>query len=161
MSLIIPVFNYSEEITNSLDQVSDFLIKSEINSEVIIVNDGSTDNTSKVINEYINSTKLKFSLIDLKNNQGKGAAVMEGFLKSSGKYKIFIDCDLAYPPSEVLKIYRALIDGADIAVANRRLKDSICEIPTELIPIVNKRERSGKFLNKNFCCPQIKQSTDV
>ena len=59
MSLIIPVFNYSEKIINSLDQVSDFLIKSEINSEVIIVNDGSTDNSSEVINKYITSTKAQ------------------------------------------------------------------------------------------------------
>ena len=147
LSLIIPVYNYQDRITKNLNLIIEFLLGLKFNVEIIIVNDGSIDNTKEVIEEFLKSTKINIKLINLEKNEGKGAAVMSGFNNASGNYKIFTDCDLAYPLSEVKKIFNALKNGAEIAIANRRIPGSICELNTELIPMVNNREKSGRFLN--------------
>ena len=161
LSLIIPVYNYQDRITKNLNLIIEFLLDLKINVEIIIVNDGSIDNTKEVIEEFLKSTKINVKLINLEKNEGKGAAVMSGFNNASGNYKIFTDCDLAYPLSEVKKIFDALKNGADIAIANRRVPGSICELNTELIPMVNNREKSGRFLNKIIRFFKLSSVTDT
>ena len=161
LSLIIPVYNYQAKITSSLDLLVNFLTNLYVEVELIIVNDGSDDNTRVIIEDYLKSIKINAKLINLEKNLGKGAAVMSGFNNSVGKFKIFTDCDLAYPVSEVKKIYEALTKGADIAIANRRMPDSICELNTQLIPMVNKREKSGRLLNKIIRFLNLTKVTDT
>ena len=161
LSLIIPVYNYQDRITKNLNLIIEFLLDLKINVEIIIVNDGSIDNTKEVIEEFLKSTKINVKLINLEKNEGKGAAVMSGLSNAVGNYRIFIDCDLAYPLTEVKKIFNALKNGADIAIANRRVLGSICELNTELFSVVYSRELSGRVLNKMIRILNLTKVTDT
>ena len=101
VSIIVPTFNESKTIIKILKEV-DTQRNQETTFEVIVVNDGSTDNTHKLITQNI---QLVDKYICLESNSGKGAAVKEGLLQASGDYIFFQDADLEYSPSDYNKFF--------------------------------------------------------
>lgn len=148
LSIIIPVFNCDQWITSKIDELVKLLKEIE-KSEIIFVDDCSKDNTVEVITNYILNIE-NVRLIKLNVNQGKGSAVMRGLNESNADYRIFTDCDLAYPISEIRKVYEKLSSSNHIGmvIANRRDPKSICELNPKYFKHVYKRERSGAILNK-------------
>ena len=148
LSIIVPVYNCETWILTKIKELVGLLeeIKS---SEIIFVDDCSSDNTVNVINNYIGDIE-NVKLMQLNVNQGKGAAVMMGLNESNAKYRIFTDCDLAYPLSEIKKVYEKLCSNQNIGmvIANRRDQNSICELNPRYFKHVHSRERSGAILNK-------------
>lgn len=119
LSVVIPSFNEKENIKKGvLNQVSDFLSKQKYSYEVIIVDDGSTDGTVDLVQEFIAGNK-NFRLI--KNTHGgKAIAVMTGLLQSKGEVGLFIDMDQATPISEVKKVMPYFDKGFDIVIGSRQ-----------------------------------------
>ena len=98
ISIIMPVFNEEKTIKKILEKLNE--IRNKIDLEIIVVNDGSTDDSAKIIDQNPNYfDKVKH----LKKNQGKGKAVIEGLKISSMEYVFFQDADLEYNPKDLNK----------------------------------------------------------
>lgn len=136
LSVIIPVFNEEKRIKNIINIIA-FLKKQQYKWEVIIVNDGSSDKTIDMLKFLKN--KLKFKLISLPENQGKGAAIKMGMLTASGKYRLFLDVDLSTPIEEFDKL-KPQLKKFDIVIGSRKMKGSSVIIRQSFI-----RESLGKL----------------
>ena len=120
VSIIIPTFNESKTIIKILKEVN-AQRNQETTFEVIVVNDGSTDHTHKLITENI---QLVDKYICLETNSGKGAAVKEGLLQASGDYILFPDADLEYSPSDYNKFFNLVNNNSPDIVMGSRLSGS-------------------------------------
>jgi len=123
LTLVIPAFNGAERLCANLRQVCEFLSAQPYRSELIIVDDGSDDDAARVMASFASSHPA-VTLIRNVENRGKGVSVSRGMLAGRGRYRVFTDADLAYPPTELNKILRDLEAGADVAIACRVLPDS-------------------------------------
>ena len=119
ISLIIPCYNEEVNIQKGvLDKIGNYTQNDERFSEVIIVDDGSSDSSKNVIkNKYLN-TFPKFKLVE-NLHQGKAFAVLTGIKQAEGDYVIFSDIDLATPIDEVEKLIAKIKDGGQIIIGSR------------------------------------------
>lgn len=104
ISILIPSFNEEKTILNVLNRISK-TIDPSINYEVIVINDGSTDNTLKLLEQNKN---LYNQLITYERNYGKGNAIKKGLEVSKGKYIFFQDADLEYDPIDINKFTKLI-----------------------------------------------------
>lgn len=111
ISLIIPAYNEAKRIGSVLSKIPDFI------DEIIVVDDGSKDNTSEVAKNW------GAKVIRLKQNQGKGAAMKAGINKASGDIIVFMDADGQHNPKEIKKLIIPIInDEADFVIGSRLIK---------------------------------------
>ncbi len=103
LSIIIPVFNEEKIIAEYLPRVFGLSLKKEI----IIIDDGSTDGTLKVLKDL--KLKYEFKLIGQTYNQGKGAAIKRGLSEVTGDYFIVCDADAEYDPEDIIFLYNKII----------------------------------------------------
>ncbi len=129
ISIVIPVFNEERRIAEGLRRVTAFLSLKKYPAEIIISDDGSTDKTSEVVGAFI-AAHPEVSIQHLKapHNRGKGAVVRDGMAHARGQYLLLTDADLSSPIKEVDKLFRALENGADIAVGSRALRAPGCDV---------------------------------
>ena len=104
ISILIPSFNEGKTILNVLNRISK-TIDLSINYEVVVINDGSTDNTLELLEQNKN---LYNQLVTYEKNYGKGNAVKKGLEVSKGKYIIFQDADLEYDPIDINKFIKLI-----------------------------------------------------
>lgn len=120
LSIIIPVYNEEECIAECIKEVKN--VFKDDDTEIIVVNDGSNDNSHKIISDII----LKYPAIKYvryKNNCGYSHAIREGFKNATKEYITFIDADLQYHPKELIKIYNfALINNHMFVIGEPRNK---------------------------------------
>lgn len=100
LSIVIPAYNESDRLKTTLPKILAFFKDKRYSKEIIFVNDGSTDATSKTIQSFRKSSKL-IKLINHPTNQGKGASVRTGVLASLGDWVLFMDADLSTPLKEL------------------------------------------------------------
>ena len=113
ISIIIPVFNEGESIGYLLDEVLNVMQNNNLNFELIVINDGSYDNTSNVLDEL--TLKIKeLSIISLRKNYGQTAAMAAGFDNSNGEILITLDGDLQNDPNDIPKLISYINDGYDL-----------------------------------------------
>ena len=113
ISIIIPVFNESESIGYLLDEVLNVMQNNKLNCELIVVNDGSNDNTSTVLDEL--TIKIKeLSVISLRKNYGQTAAMAAGFDNTKGEIVITLDGDLQNDPNDIPKLISHINEGYDL-----------------------------------------------
>jgi glycosyltransferase involved in cell wall biosynthesis len=119
LSIIIPVYNEENNVFNLLNQVV-YDIRSNINYQIIVINDGSQDQSLNKINEFIKSCKKPIELINNKNNLGKSASVIKGILASNSHYSVIQDADMEYSPIDINYLYQELSEkNYDVALGNR------------------------------------------
>lgn len=118
-SVIIPSYNEEDNLKNGvLQQVDDYLSKQKYRYEVIIVDDGSQDQSIKLIEEFIENKK-NYRLIR-NNHGGKAIAVMTGMIESQGEVALFTDMDQATPLKEIEKLMPRFEEGYDIVFGSRK-----------------------------------------
>ena len=118
LSVVIPTYNESANLKRGvLNEVANYLNGAKIDYEVIVVDDGSSDNSAALIKKFI-SRNQKFKLIQNKHG-GKAIAVMTGMLAGEGKIILFTDMDQATPITQVEKFMPQFDGGADIVIGSR------------------------------------------
>lgn len=121
LSVIIPAYNESKNLkSGALKEVSSYLRQQKYSYEVLIVDDGSTDNTRELVKKEIENYP-HFKLIENPHG-GKAVTVMSGLLKSTGEIGLFTDMDQATPISEVEKFFPKFESGSDIVIGSRRAR---------------------------------------
>lgn len=128
ISIVIPVYNEAGCLETNISVMEDYLKSVKMIYELILVDDGSTDST-KVICRSIANRNQSVRLISYPLNRGKGHAVKTGILSANGRYRIFIDADLAVPVEFVSKCVQQLKEGADVVIGSRHLPESILKVP--------------------------------
>jgi dolichyl-phosphate beta-glucosyltransferase len=122
-SLVIPAFNEAERIGKSLRDCLDYLEATSPNSELIVVNDGSTDATSQTVREvFASPSPIATRLLQHFPNRGKGAAVREGLLTATKPIGLFSDADFSTPIEDAPKLIEPIAnDELDVAFGSRAL----------------------------------------
>jgi len=121
LSIIIPAFNEELLIESTVESIFEFLEKNFVDSEIIIVNDGSTDNTKSIIENLIakNNGKINLKLVNSKRNRGKGYSIRQGMIQSTGEVRVFMDADLPFSLVVIKKIFKRIMNGSDIVIGDR------------------------------------------
>lgn len=133
LSLIIPVYNEEARIPKNIGEIFSFLKTFTLNTEVIFVNDGSTDDTLEILKDR--QKEFDFKIESYEENQGKGYAIRQGVFSITGDWMAFFDIDLATPIAELKKLPELFGEGDKIIIGNRNLSGSLIkrkESPTRV-----------------------------
>lgn len=123
-SIIIPAYNEGQRITATLDKLLAYITEQHWVAEVVVVNDGSRDNTEAIVREYTR-THSAVRLIENPGNRGKGYSVRNGMTHARGDLLLFSDADLSSPIYEAQKLFAAIAGGADVAIGSRWLRPDL------------------------------------
>lgn len=138
LSVIIPVYNEEQRIAVSLKHILQFLKAQRYASEVLIVDDGSSDHTVEVVNSITHGAN-QVRILQHGKNLGKGGAVRTGMLEARGKYVFFTDADLSVPFDSIDPFLAKLEAGFDLAIGTRGKNREIVEVRQPIY-----REAMGK-----------------
>jgi dolichyl-phosphate beta-glucosyltransferase len=116
LSVVIPVYNESHRIENTLSVLTDYLSTFYPDYEVLVANDGSKDDTVKIVRDF---ERRNVRLLDNGVNHGKGYVVRQGMLEATGDYILFMDADMATPIDQLPLFIKALDAGANFAYGIR------------------------------------------
>jgi glycosyltransferase involved in cell wall biosynthesis len=120
-SIVIPAYNESARLGATLEKVLAYVREQGWDAEVIVVNDGSSDDTAEIVRAFAQKSPI-LRLVENPGNRGKGFSVRNGILNSRGDIVLFSDADLSSPIEEMPKLLLPLSAGADIAIGSRWLR---------------------------------------
>lgn len=146
LSFLIPAYNESARLGATLGQVLAYLRAQPFDSELLVIDDGSTDNTVAVAQEYFatHQGRVATQVLSYTPNRGKGYAVRQGLLAARGAVAIFSDADLSTPIQEVPLVLEPILSGSyDVVFGSRALDNSLIGQHQPWL-----REQSGRFFNR-------------
>ena len=130
ISILIPAFNEEDKIIPTIKETLNTFEKIGYEYEIVIIDDGSIDNTYNKVQENLNIFKGRVKIERYKSNIGKGFATKYGFKFVSGDYVLFLDADLDLHPSQITSFLKSMDDyKADVVMGSKRHKDSIVDYP--------------------------------
>ena len=142
-SIVIPCFNEEGRVSETLRVTIEYLAANAPESELIVVNDGSTDATGTIARKILSETRIATRLLEIFPNRGKGAAVRTGLLAAREPIGLFSDADLSTPIEETPKLIEPIVNGeVDIAFGSRALDRSLIGIHQPW-----RREQGGRVFN--------------
>ena len=144
LSIVIPAYNEAVRLGNTLLAVVDYLRKSWPDAEVIVVDDGSADDTAGIARSiFSDAGSLRTSVISYKSNLGKGRAVRLGLLAARGDVALFSDADLSTPITEAPKLVEPIMSGEyDVTFGSRALDRKLIGVHQPW-----RREQGGRVFN--------------
>jgi len=128
LSIVIPLYNEAVCLSANVARISSYLRTLAINWEIILVNDGSRDHTA-CIGRQISEGDSQIHLKSYPGNRGKGYAVKTGMLAAKGRFRIFMDADLAVPPEFTGDFLAKLRGGAPVVIGSRHRSGACFKIP--------------------------------
>lgn len=123
LSIIVPAYNEEQRLPETLPQVLAFAVAQDYPVEVLVVDNGSTDRTAKIVQQMTAGHPI-LSLLH-QPVRGKGAAVCKGMLEGRGEYLFMCDADLAMPVEEINKFLPPALSGYDVAIASREAPGAV------------------------------------
>src|SRR5947207_5896865 len=142
-SIVIPAFNEESRIAKTLRLTFDYLCNVSSESELIVVNDGSTDATATITRDVFSEAKIATRLLEDFPNRGKGAAVRSGLLAAQRPIGLFSDADLSTPLEETPKLIEPIANSeVDIAFGSRALDRRLIGVHQPW-----RREQAGRVFN--------------
>jgi glycosyltransferase involved in cell wall biosynthesis len=122
LSIIIPVYNEQNLVCELLRKVVALNLGDQISKEIIVVDDGSSDNTHEVLTDFIKNCPIPgIQLLAHEQNRGKGAAVRTGFAAARGDILIIQDADLEYDPNDINDVLAPILNGETRVVYGSRI----------------------------------------
>ena len=140
-SIIIPAYNEGARLDATLSKVLRYISQQKWDAEVIVVNDGSSDNTVEIVQQHMQRNSV-LRLLKNPGNRGKGYSVRNGMMHACGEVLLFSDADLSSPIEEAPKLLAAIAEGADIAIGSRWMQS---DLQTERQPLY--RQFFGRIFN--------------
>lgn len=137
LSIIIPCYNEAKRLPATLRDIAKYLITSDLSVEIIVVDDGSQDDTVEVATALQKLLPM-LRVLPFTKNQGKGHAVKHGMLASTGKFALFMDADNSTPIREVAKLLPYMAEH-EVAIGSRHLHESDVVIKQPLYRIILSR----------------------
>ncbi len=141
LSVVIPAYQEAARIAPTLARVAEFLEENVANPQILVVDDGSKDDTVAVVRRCAEQIPF-LEVLPLGKNRGKGGAVKAGMLAATGDLLLFSDADLSTPIEELLLLVPAIGPGHAVAIGSRALDPSKLEVRQPL-----HRETMGKIFN--------------
>ena len=141
LSVIIPAYNEGKRLLPTLSKIYAYLSTKDFPYEIIVVDDGSTDNTLQMVKNFASSDK-HIVILTNEQNSGKGFSVRKGMLSARGEYAFFTDADLSTPIEEIEKCLPYLINGYDVVIGSRSMPGSDILVHQPWY-----REKMGKIFN--------------
>ena len=141
LAVVVPAYNESGRIGPTLERLNEYLSAQPYTCTVVVVNDGSKDDTAKIVLDFAKNHQ-GFELLDSQPNRGKGFVVRKGMTEVEADWLLFSDADLAAPIEEVEKLWAAVEKGAPIAIGSRPLRESRLEVRQPWY-----REAAGRAFN--------------
>jgi dolichyl-phosphate beta-glucosyltransferase len=123
-SIVLPAYNESERIAGTLEKILAYAARRDGNVEIIVVNDGSSDDTADMVRGYAVKYPM-LQLLENPGNRGKGYSVRNGMMRARGDVLLFSDADLSSPIEEADKLFAAIAGGADVAIGSRWLQSEL------------------------------------
>jgi dolichyl-phosphate beta-glucosyltransferase len=122
LTLVVPAFNESQRIREPLRTIFAYLEAQPYTSEVVVVDDGSTDDTFDVVRQASMESRIPLRAFRYDTNRGKGYAVKLGFELARGERILFSDADLSTPIDETNRLLERLESGFDLAIGSRKME---------------------------------------
>lgn len=120
LSIIIPVYNEIKTFDLLLKKVDDVVLINDLNKDIILIDDGSTDGTRDLLK---NLDKNKYKVLFHDSNQGKGAAIRTGLKEANGDWVVIQDADLEYDPNDYnLMLEKMIVEDLSVVYGSRELK---------------------------------------
>ena len=144
LSIIIPAYNEAVRLGKTLETVVDYMRRNHPQGELIVVDDGSSDETATLARQLLaGRDPLRTSVISYKSNLGKGRAVRLGLLAARGEVALFSDADLSTPITEAPKLFEPILnDESDVTFGSRALDRSLIGVHQSW-----RREQGGRVFN--------------
>ena len=142
LSIVVPAYNESGRLPGSLRRMREYLDAMGEEYEVIVVDDGSSDDTHQAASA-VAAGWPQMRVIRFQRNRGKGAAVREGMLQATGEHRAFSDADLSTPIEELPRLRERLTGNTKVVIASRALAESRIEVHQQ-----KRRELMGRTYNR-------------
>lgn len=140
LSVVVPAYNEEQRLAESLPVILAYLKRQDFTWELIVVDDGSRDGTSRVTEEI--GRDLPVRALRHEPNRGKGYSIREGMLAARGDYRLFSDADLSTPIEELDNFWSFARDGAQVMIGSRAMESSQLEVRQSPL-----RELMGRTFN--------------
>lgn len=147
LSVVVPVYNGEAFIERTIGQLIDYVNSLDEPAELIIIDDGSTDRTADLIAEKLTGAPVAVQFVQSPQNEGKGAAIRRGMAVAQGRYRVFLDADLAYSPDAISEVRSKLIEGADVVIGSRVHPDSTYQVKPSFFRYLYTRHVAGRIFN--------------
>ncbi len=147
LSVVVPVLDGAGFIARNLADLAAHLHDDHPDCEIVVVDDGSTDGTAAILAEAAAALSVPVRVVRHERTRGKGEAVRTGMQAARGRYRVFLDADLAYPPSELATVVASLAAGADVAIASRVHPESRYLVRPSFFRYLYTRHVSGRLFN--------------
>jgi dolichyl-phosphate beta-glucosyltransferase len=143
LSVVIPAYNEAARIGEPLRRIAQHLRARALPSELVVVDDGSSDGTADVVRLVGEQLAIPVRLIRSERNRGKGHAVKVGMTNARGRAVLMTDADLSTPIEELDKLLPHLRDGTEVVIGSRKMAGAVIEVRQPLL-----REMMGRMFTQ-------------